>query len=686
MFEVHSTPRYSILHIDDNYDALNLLKLRLKKFFDVVSLDNPLLAMEYIASRHFDIIVTDYDMPAINGLDLLKTIKEKYPNLPVIFYTGQGSEEVAREAFMAGVSDYLTKSKFEIAHWQKLVNSIKSSVERRTVHEQIKESQRQLAALIQNIPGMVYRCENTPQWTMKFVSENSFALTGYNPDDFIDNKILSYSDIIVSDKNQVWNTIQEKITEHKPFNLEYQILCKDGVIKDVIEYGMAVHNEKDEIIALEGIIMDDTQRKEAERRTQHLNRILKAVNEINQLIVREKSRKKLLENACEILLRNMNYSFVWIGLIDPYELLITPPTYAGSGDESSDNFILFLQEKDYELNPVYKTIKDSAPIVIGNLASTFSHSNWAQEAARMGHHSIACIPLICRGKTYGVLCVYMPEKTPPKQEEIDLLKELGDDIAFALKAIEDEEAKKRNEEILKESETIYHALFENANDGVFLETLEGKIIDANQKACQMLGYSKDEIKNLTVADIIDPDLVKDIPLIIESIVTKGSFCAQLNNKCKDGSLVPVEISASAFKKDEKTQVIALVRDVTERKLTHNALEPYKTAIHEAPCGIIVIDEAGRILIYNRGMQKITGYNTEEAEYLEELLNILLVDETVKHDFMHFLKINLKPQSSLSNPQLSITNKRGEKVLIELFCHKANSGETVIFAKEITNKA
>ena len=126
------------------------------------------------------------------------------------------------------------------------------------------ESRRMLATLMSNLPGMAYRCQNNPQWTMEFVSDGCLPLTGYRADELLYN-ILSYNDLIhVDDRQPVWEQVQEAVKEQQQFTLNYRIQTKSGALKWVWEQGRGVYDDKGELLFLEGLIADITQRKQAE--------------------------------------------------------------------------------------------------------------------------------------------------------------------------------------------------------------------------------------------------------------------------------------------------------------------------------------------------------------------------------------------------------------------------------------
>jgi len=129
----------------------------------------------------------------------------------------------------------------------------------------LRESQRTLATLMGNLPGMAYRCRNDRDWTMEFVSEGCLALTGYRSADLIGNRTLSYNDLIhPDDRAAVWNQVQEAVRKRRPFRMTYRIRTAAGQEKWVWEQGVGVFGADGKLEALEGLITDITERTRAE--------------------------------------------------------------------------------------------------------------------------------------------------------------------------------------------------------------------------------------------------------------------------------------------------------------------------------------------------------------------------------------------------------------------------------------
>lgn len=131
---------------------------------------------------------------------------------------------------------------------------------RRQAEERARASAQRLNTLLDNLPGMAYRCANDPNWTMEFVSEGSLALTGHAPTAFKGKDAVSYVTLIhPGDRRRVWTEIQEAQQRDRAFTLEYRLHDAQGIEKWVWEKGRCVDES-----TIEGFITDITERKRYE--------------------------------------------------------------------------------------------------------------------------------------------------------------------------------------------------------------------------------------------------------------------------------------------------------------------------------------------------------------------------------------------------------------------------------------
>ncbi|MDD4341879.1 MAG: PAS domain S-box protein [Kiritimatiellae bacterium] len=155
--------------------------------------------------------------------------------------------------------------------------------ERKHAEDTLRESRRHHATLLTNLPGMAYRCANDPAWTMEFVSDGCRELTGYAPEDLINNRTLTFNDLIAPPyHHRLWEQWQDQLARHLPFEDEYEITTRSGKTKWVWEKGTGVYDEAGRVLALEGFIIDVTARKHANLER---DRLMAAIEQSDDAVV-----------------------------------------------------------------------------------------------------------------------------------------------------------------------------------------------------------------------------------------------------------------------------------------------------------------------------------------------------------------------------------------------------------------
>ncbi len=138
-----------VLLVDDEPDLADMTSLfleREREVFETHAETNPNDVLTQLDADDFDCVVSDYDMPEMNGLELLDIVRESHPDLPFILFTGKGSEEIASEAISAGVSGYLQKET-GVDQYTVLANVVENTVEKHRAERALHESERRFEAV-----------------------------------------------------------------------------------------------------------------------------------------------------------------------------------------------------------------------------------------------------------------------------------------------------------------------------------------------------------------------------------------------------------------------------------------------------------------------------------------------------------------------------------------------------------
>ncbi|NMA37412.1 MAG: diguanylate cyclase [Papillibacter sp.] len=153
-----------------------------------------------------------------------------------------------------------------------LSGTIQDITESVNAMETLKESERSKAVLLSHLPGVAYSCRYDRDWTMSFLSAGFYDLTGYQPEDFLNNAKYSYNDIILPEyRENVWKESVDFLSAGKTYKYEYQIITASGDRKWVLDMGQAVYDEDMKIQGLEGILIDNTETKNHIEEIRYIN-------------------------------------------------------------------------------------------------------------------------------------------------------------------------------------------------------------------------------------------------------------------------------------------------------------------------------------------------------------------------------------------------------------------------------
>jgi PAS domain S-box-containing protein len=155
---------------------------------------------------------------------------------------------------------------------------------------------------------------------------------------------------------------------------------------------------------------------------------------------------------------------------------------------------------------------------------------------------------------------------------------------------------KEAEELIRHNETKYRSLFEQASDAIMLVDFKGTLLNVNESMCKMLGYRKEELIHLNVAQILDPHELERAPLHFDTLVTGGQVFHERQMVHKDGSLIHVEANVKMF---GENQIMAISRDIRERKQIEKEKEYARYLLKERIKELTTLYRASQILTQNQ---------------------------------------------------------------------------------------
>ncbi len=198
---------------------------------------------------------------------------------------------------------------------------------------------------------------------------------------------------------------------------------------------------------------------------------------------------------------------------------------------------------------------------------------------------------------------------------------------------------------------LFFEVFNKANKPIFLWSVKpnmtpGPCILANKAACELTGYSLEELKNLTFADLKSAKTRDAMPQLLQELLAKGQLNVEMENVTKDGRIIPVNVDAHTFFIEEQRVILSIVEDISQRKLMEeklkNSHEKYKALFENARNAVLLLDKT-KILDCNPAMESFIGLAKDQIigrEFDRFCLQVIPEAEEIKAKLKDFIQIAL----------------------------------------------
>ena len=409
--------------------------------------------------------------------------------------------------------------------------------ERKKVAHDFEENQRVMSTLLSNLQGMAYRCRNDRTWTMEFVSQGSRSLTGYAPQDLIDNKRIAYNEIIhPTDRQAVADEVDTALAANKPFELTYRIITLDGQTKWVWEQGRGIQRDG-ALEFIEGYITDITELKQTEKALAYEQSLLRA----------------LMDNTPDhIYFKDIHSRFIRVSRSHIEKFGIDDPEQA----VGKTDFDFFAEEQ----------------------AQKFY--NEEQEIMRTGRPMVGVEELETRPSR---------DSTWVSTTKIPLCDQSGS-ILGTFGISRDITERKQSEEALRQNEEKYRTTIEQFAEGFALVDQDGRIIEWNQAMEAITGIKRSEGFGTFYWDLQYEIAVSDHKtgrlreqykeLVLEALQTgQASFLNRPTDvviQGRDGVRRTIQELSFTIKTETGYRMGHITQDITQRKQREQELESIAT--------------------------------------------------------------------------------------------------------------
>jgi PAS domain S-box-containing protein len=573
----------TVLYVDDEPVMLDTFRLFLEKDseFRVITALSAKAALELLETAGCDAIISDYEMPEIDGIQFLKIIREKYPRMPFIIFTGKGREEIVIESLNYGADYYVRKGGEPRAQFAEISSKVRHAVELRESQDKVARLNR-LYLVLSRINEAIVRIHSRRLLMEEVckiaVEEGGFirAWFGFEEpvtkkvtamiasgtlDDFFTNVRESAepcpegngltitairhglpsisNDILADPQVETWadearllgyrSAASFPITTCEKSRGAITFFSQDpGSFTDT-EIALLSELSEDISYALEMIDLESSRRKiqseleMSQRRLVHIINFLPeptfAIDRSGTLIIWNEAMEVMTGAGADEVIGKGNYehTFRILGMRKPALL-----------DLLTEPDVTLLKNGYSSIVRNHRTVK--AELVADNIR--------------------------------GAPAILRLTASP-------LYDEKGQ-VDGAIESVRDVTRIKKDEVEIVENREKYRLLLQNINDAVVVHSIvkdsPTPFIEVNDQACLMLGYPKEKLLTLTLSDIAHPGQEELIALIMKVLSEKRYSLYEIGLVANDGHRIQAEISAQMFDLKGTPVVISIIRDITKSRV------------------------------------------------------------------------------------------------------------------------
>ena len=669
-----------VLHVDDDPDLGDLTATFLEREndrFDVRTVTSAAEGFDAIRDQPPDCIISDYDMPEQNGIEFLQTVREEWPDLPFILFTGKGSEGVASDALSNGATDYLQKSS-GTDQYTVLANRVQNAVRQYRSERQSERMQRRLKEITESITDCVWMF--THDWGELLFACGYEEVWGHPIEEITQVPQGFLERIHPADRDAVREYMDE-VSNGESIDIEYRIQNPEDETRWVWMKSEPVFDDDGTVVRVVGFTRDISDRKERERElersrdffteaerlgdigawefdttgrvtlTDGARRILEVTDDrsltLDQAIdFFHPDEKSAIERAIETALDDGERSDLqarlttakgnerWVQLrgkpLDDREVV------RGYVKDITDNK---QRQQELETNGQrYQSILEDPNVLMGILdtdGTLIEQNQTGMEYIDAGLEDVVGEPFwetpwwpddlrsIIREKVEraasGEYVTYEADLTEPGGDAYyvtGVIRPVTDDdgqVASLVVSSRDITERKNREQQLER----YERLVEHLPVGVFRTDLEGDFISMNESIVEITGAeSKEQLHNINVQSFYanEADRQQLLDQLREEGVVEGEL---IQMETMTGERLWVRVTLKMVEEDGEQYLDGILEDVSDRRKRSRRLERAETIFEHTQDALFLIDvddeRTTRVQRVNRAYEELTGLSTANIQ-------------------------------------------------------------------------
>lgn len=429
---------------------------------------------------------------------------------------------------------------------------------------------------------------------------------------------------------------------------EYRFRHRDGSYAYVLDRGFVIRDDAGHPVRMVGGMTDLTARKQSEIELARLNRALRIRGACSDALIRATDESQLLSEICHLAVEG-GYSMAWVGYAQDDETCsITPAAYAGKSDAAeflAGSWRSWSEDSAAGQGPAGRAIRGGQPVVLEDVMQDASYAPWLASAQQLDYRGVISLPLRDKNAVFGLLVLYLTEVRTVAADEVELLQEIADNLAFGIQNLRAQKDRQRLQLAVQKV-----AAGVSASSGAeFFKQLTFSMVEVLDADAGFIAHFKDNDLSSarTIVAMVDGELRENFDYVLanspcESLAIETDCVVPLNldklfpfspavadlgmqsyvgRRLDNAAGKPMGLLFVMFRKFLKAPEFtsstlrifaARAASELERQESDRQLRDQASLLDKAQDAIVVRGMDNRILFWNKGAERLYGWTPEQA--------------------------------------------------------------------------
>jgi PAS domain S-box-containing protein len=417
---------------------------------------------------------------------------------------------------------------------------------------------------------------------------------------------------------------------HLPAHNEAPLLTRDGEHRLVRWSSTVLRDERGLVVGRASIGEDVTDQRRAEQQVLRLQGFLTALSRTQRAIIHRAPREELLHEACDACVGAGQARIASAWLKEDQQLVAVAwagpaPSLFGTMPARCE-----LHTEGFAQTLTGRALFAGLPGVCNDMAQDARAADWRLRADEAGVRAQAVFPLRCAGDIVGVLLLHMDEPQWFDDALVDLLRQLTDDLAFALDNLQREQARLEAQRQAATGHRRFKSIFDASPTGISVRTLDdGRLLDLNPVFAQRIGLPREQLIGHSLYELGLGMSKDDYLRLMSAMQAQGcvrDFEAKVVNA--DGTERIILMNGELIDYDGQPAVLTISHDITARRRAEQALQARERqlagVVESALDAIITLDGSQRVVMFNRAACEM--FRVEAHQVMGQLLDAFIPPE------------------------------------------------------------